>query len=396
MSELLHIAGTILIGLAAVGVFLITLQASMVWVHRRRGKPVTDDRPGISILKPLCGVDEELEENLRIFATLPYPNFELLLGVKNEADPAYPYAVAAARRWPERVRVCLQQGTPGLNPKINQLITLTAEARHDILLVSDSNVRVEDDYLHEIAGHFANPKVGLITHPVMGMGEESVGARFDSLHLGASIGPGMIAAKVFAGKVLVVGKSMGMRREVLRALGGFEAFKDILAEDYFIGRAVTLAGIEVAVAHTPVWNFAQHRGIRDFLRRYVRWSVMQRMAVGWHIHGLQVLLNPVFIAALGFAISPSAFTLAGLGLVSLMTTLIAAWVGRMLRPGGYSLTTLAVVPLKELTHGFAWATGFTRNTIDWRGNRRVVLEGTRLALADDDAEAEKQPVPAGG
>ena len=88
-------------------------------------------RPGISILKPLCGVDDDLEANLAQFASLDYPRYEVLLGVKDTRDPAYAVARAAVARWPQVMRLVLQEGEPGLNPKVNQLVTLSSEARYD-------------------------------------------------------------------------------------------------------------------------------------------------------------------------------------------------------------------------------------------------------------------------
>src|SRR5262249_1941862 len=156
---------------------------------------------GISILKPLCGIDDELAANLEAFASLPYPRLELLLGVEGPADPAYPLALAAATRRPDRVRVLVHRGAPGLNPEVNQLCTLAAEARQPIVVVSDSNIRPPPGYVEEIAAHLADPGVGLVTHAIVGGGRaESLGALLDGAHLSAAVGPGVIAAKQVAGK----------------------------------------------------------------------------------------------------------------------------------------------------------------------------------------------------
>src|SRR5439155_12021378 len=123
-------------------------------------------RRGISILKPLCGLDDDLVANLESFVAIDYAPYEVLLGVRDRHDAAYPIALALARRFPRRVRVVLQRGAPGLNPKVNQLATLARAARYEIVVVSDSNVRVPDGYLDEIAAHLEDPRVGLVTHPI--------------------------------------------------------------------------------------------------------------------------------------------------------------------------------------------------------------------------------------
>src|SRR5262249_23099939 len=132
---------------AAVGCVLLGISIVALWRHTRApalARPAL--APGISILKPLCGIDDGLEQSLEQFARLAYPRYELVLGVKDADDAAYPLARRLVARHPGRVRLALQRGEPGLNPKVNQLITLAAAARFDLLVVSDSNVAVAPDY----------------------------------------------------------------------------------------------------------------------------------------------------------------------------------------------------------------------------------------------------------
>src|SRR5262249_53201723 len=143
-------------------------------------------------------------------------------------------------------------------------------------LVSDSNTRPPAGYLLELAALFDDPGVDCVTHPVSGSGHASLGALLDNLHLASAIGPGQIAARALAGRDLVIGKSMALRRRSLAALGGFEAFANHLAEDYVIGQK--LLG-RVALARLPVLNFAAHRTVASFWARYARWGVIHRTAV---------------------------------------------------------------------------------------------------------------------
>ena len=230
---------------AVLGLLVAWGQVAALWIHLRGPRRVPARRPAISILKPLCGLDDRLAGNLLSFADLPYPNYEVLLGVRSAHDAAYPLAWMCARRWPHRFRVVMQQGEPGLNPKVNQLVTLARHARHNILVVSDSNIRVQRDYLDDIAAHLEDPAVGLVTHPLVGDGETESDARLgaiaDNLHLTGVITPGVVAAKLLAHKDYVIGKSMAMRRADLEVLGGFEAVNNVLAEDFVLGRAVTRA-----------------------------------------------------------------------------------------------------------------------------------------------------------
>src|SRR5512138_1862328 len=204
--------------LAGIGVLLAIVQTAALRAHLRRPAPEPRSFPFLSVLKPLCGVDDGLWSNLRSFARQHYPRWEMLLGVKDALDPAYPVALRAAQRWPDRVRVILQRRAPGLNPKVNQLIGLSTAARGEVLVVSDSNVRVTSGYLRGIAAALEDPQVALVTHPVAGAGERTAGALLDNLTLCGSIAAGIAAAKRVAGKDLVVGKSMALRSRDLRAL----------------------------------------------------------------------------------------------------------------------------------------------------------------------------------
>ncbi len=376
--------GTVLFALASLGLLVLAAQHAALRLHcapRRRppGHPVG---PGVSILKPLCGIDDQLEENLATFASLDYRDYEVLLGVRSTSDAAWAVALRAARRWPHRFRAVIQRGEPGHNPKVNQLIGLATAARHDLLVISDSNVRVEAGYLAEIAEALRAPEVGLVTHPVAGAGERRLGSLFDNLHLAGSVTPGMVAAKRLAGQDIVVGKSMALRRADLEALGGFDAVKDVLAEDYVLGRWVTARlGKRVVLARTPVTNVNERRGLADFYGRYARWSVMQRKAAGTPLYLAQLLLNPVLLGALGLAAAPSgAALLAFLGLCATKAGVDGAN-GRLLRTGGFPVSDLMLVPLKDLLFGAAWLHGLLRNDVVWRGNRLRVLRGTRLAPA---------------
>ncbi len=376
---MIHISQLLFIG-CAFGLLLHALQLVAVVLHRRDERRRAAWRPGISVLKPLCGVDDDLEANLECFAALDYAPYELVLGVRDRNDAAYPVAIACARRHPRRVRVVLQRGTPGHNPKVNQLVTLARAARHDIVVVSDSNTRVAPHYLDEIAAHLADGRVGLVTHAVAGVGEERFGSLMDNLHLCASIGAGMIGAKRVVGQDVVVGKSMALRKRDLEALGGFESVADVLAEDYVLGRRVARElGKRVVVAHSPVLNVSEQRSTVDFYRRYRRWSVIHRQAIGGRLYAAEVLLNPTFVAAAGTLAHPSPLTAGGLLLAGALKLAYDGTALRLLRGGRVPWRTVLASPAKDALLGCAWATGLWRREVDWRGNRLRVLPGTRLA-----------------
>jgi len=378
-------AALILAAAAAIGLVVAWAQIAALWRHVRRLPLVPKCRPAISILKPLCGLDDRLAGNLISFADLPYPDYEVLLGVRDAEDPAYRLAWMAARRWPHRFRVVLQTGAPGLNPKVNQLITLARHARHDLLVISDSNTRVPTGYLDDIAAHFEDASVGLVTHALAGEGETEkdaqLGAVADNLHLTGVITPGVVAAKLLAGKDYVIGKSMAMRTADLTALGGFDSVKNVLAEDFVLGRAVVeRLGKRVVLGRAVVKCVSVRRPLAGFAQRYARWNVMQHQCAGLLAYVGLLLENPTLLAAAAAVVEPGAAT-AALALACAASRMATdALAGRLLRGRRFAFRALLAGAVKDLLSGAAWTYGLVSRTIEWRSNRLVVLAGSRLRI----------------
>jgi ceramide glucosyltransferase len=376
---------SIVTALAAIGGLLMSLVYLLIVRRHLRGPvPTPRIKPPISILKPLCGLDDRLLQNLTTFAQLPYPNYEVLLGVRDMSDAAYETAVAVTRRWPRRFRLVVQRGEPGLNPKVNQLMTLARAARNEIVVISDSNTRVPAGYLDEIAAHLQDPTVGLVTHPIAGDGDEQCGARLgsalDNMHMSSGITPGLTAAKLLCRKDYVVGKSMAMRCSDLRALGGFGVVKDVLAEDFVLGRLIPeRLGKRVVLARSVVRCVSLRRSVRAFVKRYARWSVMQHQCAGLAAYWGLLLLNPVLLATFALALWPSALTAATWLACAAARIALDAAAGHVLRGRAFASWALPWAPIKDLLVAGAWFYGLTNRTIEWRSNRLTVLRGSVLS-----------------
>jgi ceramide glucosyltransferase len=368
---------TLLVSIAVLGFFILLVQRAALSFALRGPPSVPTRRPGISLLKPLCGVDDALAENLRSFSELDYPEFEVLLGVKDRLDAAWPLACALAAR-DARFRVVQQRSTPGLNPKVNQLVTLAAEAKHELLLVSDSNARLPSEALHEVAALFEDAAVACVTHPVSGRGHVSFGALLDNLHLASGVGAAQLGAKALVGKDLVVGKSMALRRDALEALGGFSAYADVLAEDYVIGQDLRRLGLQVRVARTPVWNVAVHRSVRSFFERYLRWGVIHRTAVTLPISLGQGLVNPLPLLLVATLLEPTRVTFGVLALGTLVKTALDVSAARALCCDPIGWRALPAVVVKDALLFVTWFHGLWSRTVVWRGNRLRVGSRSRL------------------
>ncbi len=375
------IDGALLIGLVATFAVAVTVCStlSLIWATRRRSN-LPDFTPPVTIFKPLKGVDEGLEANLRSFFRLDYPTYQLLFGVADPADPAVGVVQKLLREFPgQDARLIVGNPTFGLNPKVENLAAMDRFRKHDTILISDSNVVVRPTYLRETACYLADPGVGLVSNLFTGVGEEHFGASLENLHLNGFIAGGVALAQVI-GATCVVGKSMMMPVRALEAVGGFASVRNLLAEDQAIGVKVRKAGYRLRLSHHVIHNVNISRDFRWFLNRHSRWfKIRRRMAFPAFI--IEPLAN-LSVVGLVWALSDDSgvawgglLGLVGLGIVR--DAFCAYW----LRGSLPRLRDLAMVPLKDLFLLPVWCDALVNRRVQWRGHRFLVGKTTRLRQA---------------
>lgn len=370
---------SILLAMAVVALLVSALEVFALAWHLAPGARKLPEgfRPRVSVLKPLCGADASLAENLASFLRQEGVEYEVLLGVRDASDAAYPLARALAEQFPSRVRVVLQEGEPGVNPKVNQLVTLAKHARGELFVISDSNVRVPPTYLADLVAPLADEQVGMVTSPIAGLAGSKLGGQLDALHLHTFITPAVLGSKRVAHQDLFIGKSMALRRSDLERAGGFKAFARVLAEDHCLGRAMLALGKRAALGRVPIQNVTDG-SVKQAFDRYARWGLMQRWIAGPG-YPAQILTFPLLLAvlaALAGRHDPLALLASGIvvaGKLVLDAVAIRSLTGRFPR-----LRTFALVPVKEAVVFGAFLKACTSNAVAWRGNRFYVTRGTRL------------------
>lgn len=330
--------------------------------------------PFVSILKPLCGLDDELEANLVSFAALRGMNYEVIFSVADRNDPALAVVERVRFAHPRAPFRVVLGGDPRLertNRKVARLIAAERVARGDVLFISDSNVRVRPDDLTKTVA-MLQEGVGCVSNLFVGEGAQSVGAAVESLHLLSFVAPGSVLA-AFGDVPCVVGKSMAITREALRAIGGFHAFANVLAEDQAIGLAVRGAGYRVALSPVVVRNVVVRRTLKRALDRQIRWNkIRYAMSKGLYTSELLLFPLPWAILAAVAGVAPL-LPLAGVLLRLAQVGALALATGARLTIGQWLLT-----PLLDVLQFGAQFVPYFDDTVTWRGYTARIGPNTEL------------------
>jgi ceramide glucosyltransferase len=334
--------------------------------------------PPISILKPLAGIDDGLEQNLRSFFEQDYPNFEMLFAVRHAADPAVKLVETLRAQYPAVPSRLIVTGEPPYpNAKVYSLDLMLAAASHDLLVMADSDIRVSAAMLRTVAAEFASPAVGLATCPYRAVPGRSFWSTLEAIGLNTEFIGGVLVARMLDGMKFAIGPTIAARRQTLTAIGGFDAVKDYLAEDFVMGKLAAEKGCGVILSSYVI----EHRiGAQPFAANFkhrLRWNRSTRRSRPWGYVG-QLFTNPLPLALLLWAARPEWWPV-------LLTTAIfraaAAWAtaGPVLRDR-LTLRLWFLVPLQDVLSFAMWLGGFFGNTILWRGRKYILLPDGRFEL----------------
>ncbi|OIP38841.1 MAG: hypothetical protein AUK47_10920 [Deltaproteobacteria bacterium CG2_30_63_29] len=364
----------VFITLAGCSLFAVALFA----LHKSiRGGAAQNPRiQPISVLKPLCGADDQLESNLRSFFEQDYPAFQLIFGVEGSSDPAIKLVNKLAAEYASvPSKLVIHDGKKGINPKVANLRAMLDSVDHEVVLISDSNVQAPSSYLRETVAVLGRERVGLVSNLFVGSDEDSLGATMDNLHLNGHIAAGVGLSHHLPGPTLVVGKSMMFRRSEFESLGGFESVASVLAEDYIIGRMYQTAGYKVVLAPTILKNINRSLTVGGFWRRHLRWAMLRtRLNPGLYL--LEPLTSPLVWGVLA-ALAGAPVNLALFMGIFLCIARDAMFTGYLRGTAGLA-RCLPYSPLKDGLVLAIWLTAPFKRHIAWRGHRVRISSGTRL------------------
>jgi ceramide glucosyltransferase len=346
--------------LAAAAYYALAIAAAL-GVRKGNGQPASKTNRAISILKPVHGRDPHLFEALRSHAEQDYREFEMLFGVSNAADPAIEDIERLRAAYPAIPISLHVVKTSAPNAKAGVLAELAKRARHPVLLVNDSDIKVPRAYLRDVTAPLSDPKIGLVTC-LYRASAESWPSRMEALGIATEFAPSVLVARLLGVAEFALGSTMVLKASTLAEIGGFEAIVDYLADDYQLGRHISERGYKIHFAQPVVETALGAETWAQVWRHQVRWSRTIRVSRPSGYYGYAVT-HATLWAAVAFA-SGTAWA----GAVALALRIAAGvCIGRWILQDRNAIRLFALIPLRDL-FGFAvWVAGLFGDTVTWRG-----------------------------
>jgi ceramide glucosyltransferase len=375
----------LLLALAPFGYYIVAIIAARRF-FRARPSGACDFTPPVSLLKPIYGLDREAYENYASFCRQDYPEFEILFCVSDPQDPAVPMIGKLMDDFPERsIRLLIGADHLGVNDKVNKLCQMARQSRHEVVIVSDSDVRVEPGFLRAVVAPFSNPKVGGVTCLYRGLTDGSLAADLEAAGNSTDFAAGVLVAWLLGKVDFMLGAVMATTKQHLAEIGGFESLVDYFSDDYELGNRIAGRGHRIELSTFPVSIVYPQETLHDAFRHQVRWNLSIRHSrPGGHL-GL-IFTQGFAWSLVGFALAPSLLgSFAYLAAYLLLS-------GEMVRAIGiYGMQDLSLrkkdgaLLLRGPFAFIVWLASFFPQRIRWREQefhvreKRLVAVGTRRA-----------------
>lgn len=367
------------LGVACVGVAacysVLTLTAVLSWRLRR---PTLHPRimPPVTLLKPLCGAEHGLYERLRSFCQQNYREFQIVFGVRDPADPALIVVQRLQQEFPSLpIDVVASPQLHGSNYKISNLINMVAGARHDVLIVADSDTFVGPEYLRSVTAPLLDRTVGLVTCPYRDVPTARIWSRLGAMYINEWYMPSVLLAWLFGGASYASGQTLCLRRQTLEAIGGFQAITNHLADDYRLGQLIRGTGLKIVLSPTTVLAEHDEPDLDALTRHELRWMRTIRMLRPRSFRMLFLTFS-LPMAIIGFALSAAAaepiltLTARWLLAIAVISRLAVHFAHRIKADQSSDRSALAdlwLLPVRDALLGWYWFVSFLSSRISWRG-----------------------------
>lgn len=374
---------SLLVSGAALSSCLCVIATLCAWltVRRRGALELREGLPPLSLIKPVKGLEEDLDRCLRSFYDQDYDGpRQVVFAAADRDDPALALARRVASDFPHvETRFVISDPDYGYNPKVSNMVGALAATAHDLVLQSDANVWVPRDYLRRIVSELEQENASVLSSLVSGTGEVTHGAALENLQLSAFVAPACCFALETAGIPCVIGKSILFRKSELLEHGGFEPYKDALAEDFLLGRTFAEAGKKVVLSATPVYNLNVNATFQRFFERHSRW-LMMRAVIHTPAFLADLFESPTPLLVLALLASGFEPRIAGLLVLAVVAkAALDALSIRLVRGHSMALRHLVVSPLRDLFIFGIWFYAAFARTVTWRGVRLRMGQDSTLS-----------------
>jgi len=386
-----------LLGLTAFGLLTSTVFAGMVlaavpgYLRQRQsalkqllgGARFT---PPLTLLKPMHGAEPYLEAHLATFFEQDYPEYQILFCARQPDDAGLETARRVAKRYPAiEARFFTTGEPPYINAKVASMELMEEKAAYEILVISDSDVRVAPDYLRAVALPFADEKVGAITCPYRGVATEGgLWARLEAVGMSVEMTAGVLVARAVAGMQFTLGPTMAFRREAIRKMGGFRVTADYCADDFILGNETWKQGLKVVLSHHVIDHMVINTSFMSSLKHHVRWMKSTRFSRPLGHFGTALTFSMPF-GLLGWAAAATlghpwwGLSLFGWSVATRLAVSIA--VGRKVVRDTSWFGLIVLYPLRDLMGFGLWVASYFSSRILWRGREFQLLPGGKMRAA---------------
>jgi len=345
----------------------------------RSSRFITRAPPPVTILKPLCGAEPETYECLRSFCDQAYPEFQVIFGVCDSNDPVLAIVQRLQREFPLRdLAVAIDRRQHGSNRKVSNLINMMPLARHEFLVLSDSDVKVERDYLAKVVAPLHDDGVGIVTCAYRGRPRQGLWSLLGASFINEWFMPSVRVAAMAGSRSFAFGSTIAIRRQALASIGGFMSIANQLADDYRLGELTRRRGLRTVLSEVVVDVCVAEPSFGDLVRHELRWlrTIRALRPMGY---GFTFVTFGTPVAAFGALLAGGAT--AAVGMLAI-TALARVVLHLSARPPGSSARQLAVLPLRDALSLALWAWSFVTRRVQWREVRyRVTRDGSAQPVA---------------
>lgn len=365
--------------------YLIALYSAVRFFSASQRRSNGDFLPPVSNLKPIRGIDPEAYENFASLCTQDYPDYELLFCVSSSSDPVVPIIEKLARDFPRRsIRILFGSGRIASNDKVAKLVRLVAEARHEVVVINDSDVRVGPDYLRTVVAPLQNPKVGAVTCFYASNGDATFTDKLQTVGMMSDFFPSIVVARQLDGVKFALGTTIATTRAHLAEFGGYETLENRPADDLLVGRSIAEQGYTIELLPYTVTTVPDYASFPELFHKRLRWMVVMRHMRPWGHLGLifthslpwccaAILLHPTPGTALGY-----------LGAYAVLRSAMMWLVGIRGLKDRSLWKRMPLIPLWDATAFLLWIASFGRSSIRWRGGDYHIRNGELVPLVQPE------------